>query len=184
MTNPSKPPPSAFICYYDGDLDPLSLHEVDEDPVQTDGTAVFEQPITDHWIHAEPNLLQGEEMNKVKLVGLSKDDDGNIIGKYDSNPMLNIMVYGVDSPDGSIREYVTNVIADNVYSQVDSGYFSHSILSEILDFSKDTTTVQKGDQYIITKSGQRRMQKSTVGWNLLISWKYGSEQWIPLLVMK
>ena len=28
------------------------------------------------------------------------------------------------------------------------------------------------------------MQKSTVGWNLLIAWRDGSEQWIPLSVMK
>ena len=60
MKKRSKPPPSAFIPYYNGDLYPPALHEVDEDPVQPDGTAVFEQPITDHCIHAELNLLQGE----------------------------------------------------------------------------------------------------------------------------
>ena len=60
MTNPSKPPPYAFIPYSDGDLYPPSLHEVDEYPVNSDGTAVFEQPITDHCIHAELKLPQGE----------------------------------------------------------------------------------------------------------------------------
>ena len=80
MKNPSKPPPSALIPYYDGDLDPPALHEVDEDPVQPDGTAVFEQPITDNWIHSELNLPQGEEMRKVIVVGLSKDYDENMIG--------------------------------------------------------------------------------------------------------
>ena len=123
-------------------------------------------------------------MNNVKVVFRYMDYDGNFIGKYDSSHMLNTMEYDVEFPDGCIHKYEANVITDNVYSQVNSEGFSHSILSVILDFSKDTTTVQKGDQYIITKSGQRRMQKSTVGWNLLISWKYGSEQWIPLLVMK
>ena len=59
MTNPSKPLPSAFIPYFDGDLDPPSLHEVDEDPVQPDGTAIFEQPITDNCIHDELKLPQG-----------------------------------------------------------------------------------------------------------------------------
>ena len=34
-------------------------------------------------------------MKKVKVVGLSKDNGRNIIGKYDSNPMLNTMVYDV-----------------------------------------------------------------------------------------
>ena len=40
MTKPSKPPPSAFIPYSDGYLDPPSLHKVDKDPVQPDGTDV------------------------------------------------------------------------------------------------------------------------------------------------
>ena len=123
-------------------------------------------------------------MKKVKVFGQSKDDDGNIIGKYDSNSILNIMVYYVEFPDVSIRKYGANVISDNMYSQVDSKGFSHSILYGILDFSEDTNALQKGDQYIITKSDQLRMIKSTVGWNLLIAWTYGIEQWIPLSVMK
>ena len=56
MKKRSKPPPSAFIPYYNGDLDPPALHEVYEDPVQPDGTDVFEKLTTDHWIRAELNL--------------------------------------------------------------------------------------------------------------------------------
>ena len=184
MTKPSKLPPSTFIPYSDGDLYPPALHEVDADTVQIDGTTVFEQPITDHWIHAELNLPQGEEMKKVKVVGWSKDGDGNIIGKYEINPMLNTMVYDVDFPDGSISKYRANLRENNMYPQVDSRGFLHSILFGILDFAKYTTIVQKGNQYIITKSGQRRMRISTVGWKLLIAWKDGIKQWIPLSVMK
>ena len=89
-------------------------------------------------------------MQKVKVVGRSKDDDVNIIDKYNRNPILNTIVYDVEFTDGSIWEYRANIIADKMYSQVDSGGFSHSILSVILDFAKDTTAVQKGDQCIIT----------------------------------
>ena len=73
------------------------------------------------------------------------------------------MIYDVEFPDGSIRNYGENIIYDNMYPQIDSEGFLHSILSEILDFTKDTTAVQKGDQYIITKSGQPSMRKSTLG---------------------
>ena len=44
-------------------------------------------------------------MNKVKLVSRSKDDDGNIIVKYNRNPMLNTMVYYVEFIDGFICKY-------------------------------------------------------------------------------
>ena len=141
ITKPSKPPPFAFIPYYRGDLDPPSLHEVDEDPVKPDGTAIFKQNILYHWIHAELNLPQGEEKKKVKLFSRSKDEDVNIIGKYDTKPVLNTMVYGVEFPDGSIRKYWENVIADNMYSQVDSEGFLHHIISVILDFAKDKNAV-------------------------------------------
>ena len=64
-------------------------------------------------------------MKKAKVVGRSKDDNGNIIGKYDRNPLLNTMVYDVKIPDGSIREYRENIIADNIFSQVYSeGFFA------------------------------------------------------------
>ena len=120
----------------------------------------------------------------MKVVGSSKDDDRNIIGKYDINPMLNTMVYDVEFTDGSICKYGANVIPGNMYSQVDSEGFSHFFLSVIHDYSKDKIALQNGEQYIISKSGQRHMRKSTVGWNLLIAWKYGSKQWIFLLDMK
>ena len=77
----------------------------------------------------------------MKVVGWCKDDDGNINGKYDSNPMLNTMVYYVKFPDGSIWEYIANLISNNMFSQVDSEGFSHSIRSGILDLAKDTTAV-------------------------------------------
>ena len=84
-------------------------------------------------------------MNKTKVFGRSKDDNGNIIGKYDTKLVLNTMVYDVEFLYGSIRKYGATLIAYNIYSQVDSEGFSHYILYGILDFTKDTTTVQKGD---------------------------------------
>ena len=157
MTRPNKPLPSAFIPYYDGDLYPHDLHEVYEYPVQTNVTAMFEHPIMDHWIHAELNLCQEEDMKKVKLVCQSKDNDINIIGKYDSNAMLYTMVYDVEFLDVTIREYGAKVIADNMYSQVYSEGFLHYILYGIFDFAKDNNAAHKGDQYIITKSIQHFM---------------------------
>ena len=40
------------------------------------------------------------------------------------------------------------------------------------------------DMYVTTKSGKRQMQQTTNGWKLLIQWKDGSQQWIPLKLMK
>jgi hypothetical protein len=182
---PTKPPPDGFVTYADDELpDPMTVDDIEEDPVDSDGMSVFEKPITDHLIHAELNLPQGETMQHAKVTGRSKDDTGSTIGTYDHNPMLNTMLYDVEFPDGSVKEYAANIIAENMFSQVDPDGYSHNLLEAILDFKRDGNAIDKSDKYITTKSGNRRLRKSTSGWHLLVLWKNGSEQWIPLSVMK
>ena len=68
-----------------------------------------------------------------KVKSRSKDADGNIIGQYNDNPFLNTMVYDVEFYDGTIKEYATNIIAENMFAQVDPQGRSHAILDSILD---------------------------------------------------
>ena len=71
MSKPTKPDAPNHVPYSDGvDPDPVAL-PIDNDPVMTDGIAVFEKPITDQWIHAELNLPQGEQLRKAKVIGRS-----------------------------------------------------------------------------------------------------------------
>ena len=65
---------------YDSDFDTLPKNT---DPVDSDNVASFGQLITDHWVHFEVCLSQGEEINIAKVIGRSKDADGNIIGTYE-----------------------------------------------------------------------------------------------------
>ena len=41
------------------------------------------------------------------------------MGKNSDNPILNTLMYDVELPDGTIRLYTANVIADNIYAQID-----------------------------------------------------------------
>ena len=184
MVKSTMLPPSTYVPYSDGNLDPHALHEIDEDPVHTNGSTAFEKPLTDHWINAELNLPQGEHMKRAKVIGRSTDADGNVIGQYDQNPVLNSMTYDVEFSDGAIREYAANVIAENMFAQVDTEGHMHTILDGILDFRKSENATPMAKKYVQTSSGQRRMRKSTAGWQLLIAWKDGSEEWIPLSIMK
>ena len=90
-----------------------------------------------------------------------KDDSGEIRGTYNENPILNTLVYDVEFPDGDVREYSANIIAENMYAQVDSEGFSHMILDHIADYKKDGNAVDKADSYVVTKRGRRRLRKST-----------------------
>ena len=59
--------------------------------------------------------------------------DGHIAGKYDDNPALNSIVYDVEFPDGNVKEYSANIIAENMLTQVDSYGFIMTMMEGIID---------------------------------------------------
>ena len=55
------------------------------------------------------------------------NSNGNIIGNFDENPELDLLVYDVGFPDGAVKHYAENVIDENVLSQVDlSGFYTQA----------------------------------------------------------
>ena len=112
------------------------------------------------------------------------DHNGKAAGTYHDNPFLNTMVYKVELNEGQLREYSANVIAENMLSQVDSDGFSLTLMDAIIDYRCTNTAIDKKDGYVYTKSGQKRKQKTTAGWELLVKWKDESETWIRLVDMK
>ena len=126
---------------------------VDEDPVNHNSVPIFENSFGDTLINAEVLLPQGENLQKARVKKRQIGLDGNEIGAYSSNPMLNTLIYEVEYPDGSIRDYGANVIAENIYSQVDEHGYRQQTLDCIMEHSKDNKAVSKSDKYVTTKSG-------------------------------
>ena len=60
----------------------------------------------------------------------------------------------------------------------------YTLLDATIDFKKDNSGVTRDNQYVINSNGQRRLRKTMIGWNLLVLWKAGNEQWIPLKDLK
>ena len=176
---------SEYSPYIDDDdeTEPSPLI-ADEDPVDSQGRPVSEQPLLDRLIHAELTLPQGEKMQNAKVLRRSVGSDGKTVGTYNDNPILNTVVYDVEFPDGAVRQYAANVIAENMYAQVDSEGHQYTLLDSIIDYGTDGNAVVKGNEYVVTRRGQKRIRKTTIGWKLLVAWKDGSEQWIPLSLMK
>lgn len=123
-------------------------------------------------------------MQPAKVVKRHKGEDGLIQGTYSDNPIANTIMYDVEFSDGTVREYAANVIAENLFDQVDADGYSHSMLDSIVDVRKTTDAVYKDDMYITTKSGQRRLRQTTAGWEFLVRWKDGQEQWVHLAILK
>ena len=129
-------------------------------------------------------LHHGDETVIGKVARRALGPDGTVTGRHDENPILNSIVYEVEFPDGQIKEYAANVLAENLLSQVDSEGFSASTFAGILDWRKNSNAVEKKDRFLVTKRVQRRLKQTTLGWDLLVAWKDGSETWIPLKNLK
>jgi len=169
---------------YEDDDEPERVVPEIEDIVDSTGKVLDQQPAYDTIINAEVQLQLGEEFAVGKVKQRAVGPDGHVVGTYDENPMLNSIVYNVEFPDGQVREYGANVIAENMLTQVDSDGYSLTLMESIIDYRKDETAVPMEDKYVYTKSGQRRLRHTTTGWKLLVKWKDDSESWIKLCDMK
>ena len=99
--------------------------------------------------------------------------------------MLNSIIYEVDFEDEHVKEYSTNTIADNMLTQVDSYGFTFTMMEGIIYYRKDVANaITKDDMYIVTKHGQKKIRKTTVGWKLLVQWRDQSKSWINLKYLK
>eukprot|EP00957_Ditylum_brightwellii_P112913 8609862-Ditylum_brightwellii.AAC.1 len=65
--------------------------------------------------------------------------------------MMNMMIYDVEFPDGQVREYATNIIAENMLTQVDLDGYTKTLMESIVDYKKDEAiAVAKNDMYVVT----------------------------------
>ena len=113
------------------------------------------------------------------------DPDGQVAGMYDDNPFLTTITYEVEFPDGQVKDYAANVIAENMLTQVNSDGFTLTMMDGIINCEKDDAIViPKSDAYVVTRRGRKRHRRTTVGWKLLVKWSDGSQSWVPLKDMK
>jgi hypothetical protein len=173
-----------FEEYEDND-EPKRIVPDIEDTVDANGRLLNQQPAYDKILHSEVSLQLGDGMAVGKVTKRAIGPDGTIAGTYDENPVLNTMIYEVEFPDGQLREYAANVLAENMLTQVDSDGFSLTMMEAITDYRRDeAVAVPMTDKYVITSSGQKRLRKTTAGWSLLVKWTNESESWIPLKDLK
>jgi len=162
----------------------LHLYREDEDD-DSDNNVPFEPEamtpeiedikvdVYDELLLTEPILEKGGTLVRAKITGRKRDQDGNLVGKYNSNPLLNTRVYIASFPDGHIAEYSANVIADSIYQDINNDGLEELFFDSIIGHERDET--HKGDpiaKYV------------TKGWNICVSWKDGSTSWHPLSEIK
>jgi len=110
----------------------------------------------------------GEYMVFAKVQGKKRDKEGNLVGSYNANPMLNSHVYKLKMPDGHVAEYTTNQIAESLYSQVDEDGYETGILDEITDHRRGEEAVSCDDGFTKTIQGVQWPVITTKGWDIQV----------------
>ena len=181
------------VSVMDFDPDTFVPYESEEEPLQflpeadirdAAGEQLNQQSVSDLLINAKVLLPQGESTQMAKVVRRALDDNGDTIGTFDKNPILNTLVYDVEFPDGSVRRYGANLIAENILSQVDNRGRNSLQLEKIIGHRTNGRAVKKKDGFIVTKRGRRKLRQTTSGWAFHIQWRDGTKQWVPLKVLK
>jgi hypothetical protein len=57
-------------------------------------------------------------------------------------------------------------------------------MDEIIDHKSDGSSVKKDDGFVKSPNGNRTHGLTAKGWKLLVQWKYGTSNWIPVKDLK
>ena len=71
-----------------------------------------------------------------KVIKQVKGNDGNPLGIWNNNPILDTSEYTVEMSEGSSQELTANIIAESMFTQVDSEGHHYQLLQEITDHKK------------------------------------------------
>ena len=118
------------------------------------------------------------------MVKRAKGTSGKPIGRAHANPLSDAREYVIEFTDGSTENYFANVIAECMYAQVDAEGNQFQLLSEITDHRSDNLAIRIDDGFVTSRNGNRVPKPTTRGWSLLVSWKDGSSNWVPLKNLK
>ena len=142
------------------------------------------EDMIDKYLNMELTMDAGTNTARgARVVKRARTEDGKAIGTAHSNPMLDTRAYEIEFADGTRDKITANIIAENMYAQVDDHGKSFLLLDEIQDHKKDGTALTEENAYSYRGHNKHR-KPTTKGWQLLVAWKDGSSSWVKLKDIK
>jgi hypothetical protein len=117
----------------------------------------IENDAYDELLLIEPMLQRDNQLVRARIIGRKRDENGNPIGCFNKNPVLNSRIYLAEFPDGHVQELSANTIVEAI-------------------------NIQKARQ-----EGNRSDCKricTLKGWEIRISWQDASTSWHSLSDIK
>jgi Reverse transcriptase (RNA-dependent DNA polymerase) len=168
---------------YNPDLVPTE--EEYGDMLLADRPEADEEEVVDRYINAELILDLGSGAERRgRVTKRARGLDGEPIGTSHANPLFDTREYLIEFTDGSVDRYRANIIAENMYAQVDDEGRQFLLLDEITDHKADNTAIPITDGTVRSANGSTRPKITTKGWSFLVQWKDGSSSWEKLKDLK
>ena len=139
----------------------------------------------DKYLNIELIMNMGtNDERRGRVIKRTRGLDGKPIGHAHANPLFDTREYKIEFTDGTHERYQANVIAENMYAQVDSEGNQYLLLQEITDHRSDNSAIPISEGTVRSANGSQKPKKMTRGWFLLVQWRDGSISWERLADLK
>ena len=108
---------------------------------------------------------------KGQVTNRSRGHDGEPIGVAHNNPLFDTREYDVEFIYGSIEKYAANIIAENMFAQVDDEGREHLIVKDIVYHKNYHTAIPISEGKLRSFNGNESPSITTWGWKLLVEWR-------------
>jgi hypothetical protein len=149
------------------DLDDEGIGTVIDDGItpmeqEYDGMIVEEHPeaddeeALDKYLNMELRMGTGTDDERWgRVIKCAKGIGGEAVSHAHANPFFDTREYKVKFTNGTIEQYAANVIAKNMYAQVDDEGNMFQLLDEIMDHKKNNTAIDIANGTVTTSSGNK-----------------------------
>jgi hypothetical protein len=149
-----------FLCKYGKKLalDDPTIPEADRLHMSTPDSF-------DPYVNMELSLPREQDsaMEFACVLKRKKDSDGNPIGVANDNPILDSRMYVVELSDGRTEELMANIIAENLFSQVNHKGNRYVLLDDIIDHQNTEGYISGDNGFITLDSGMKQCCQTTQG---------------------
>ena len=119
----------------------------------------------DEYINTELMLAsEGKGMVAARVIKKSLGPDGNAVGVFNHNKMLDTRIYDIMFMDGTVQQLAANIIALSMYEHVNSEVFTTKILDQVQRHIKTDEAIEKSDGYTKDSKGRRSKKITTNGY--------------------
>ena len=137
----------------------------------------------DKLISAKVMLPLGDSLRSGQVKRRKRDSEGNLVGRASSNPFLDTSMYEVEFQDGHVESYAANLIAKNIYEQLDDEGNKYRLIDQIIDHKKDASAIPLSNGTIML-NGREHKKRTTRGWSFCVQWRDGTTSWEYLKDLK